>query len=144
MDGSITSLISESDVAKLREITRLHDEAFWHYHKYDGHAKISDGAVHVDVRLGTVWDRETGPVEPEITVSIYSYVVATSGDRNHEFESVDEALAAMVEWHAEAMAYNPTEDELAEMDVFAAEMWDAIKDKVVVIDASKKDEEDNV
>lgn len=136
-------MISNSDLEKLREIAHLHDEAFWHYHQFDGHSKSGDGSLRVTVNFGTVWDRENGDTKPRIEVHLYSYVVATDGDRNHEFESIDAALAAVTEWHAEAMEYNPTADDIAEMDAFAAEMWETIKDKVIVIDASKK-EEDNV
>lgn len=148
MDGSTTGLISQEDLNKVAEITRLHDEAFWHYHKYDGHAKSSDGFLGLEIRFGTVWERADGPVSPTISVNMYSYVVASEtpsypnfGDRNHYFETIDEALNVMREWHAKAMAYQPTEEELKEMDDFASEMWDVIKDKVTIIDVTK--EEDN-
>lgn len=134
-------MISNSDLEKLKEIAHLHDEAFWHYHQYDGHAKSSDGSLRVTVNFGTVWDRENGNTNPRIEVSLYSYVVATSSGRNHDFESIDDALTAVTAWHAKAMEYNPTVDEVAEMDTFAAEMWDAIKDKVNIIDLTNSDKD---
>jgi hypothetical protein len=76
-----------------------------------------------------------------VSVAIYSYVVASNtpsypnfGERNHYFETVDEALQVMIEWHRKAMKYNPSEDELREMDNFAAEMWDLIKDRTTVME----------
>jgi hypothetical protein len=137
----MSSLVSQGDLDKINKITRLHDEAFWHLHEFDSHAKSSDGRVSISLNMGTVWDRENGNTYPRIEVSIYSYVVATEGGRTHEFESIDEALAAVTEWHSKALAYNPTPEEIAEVDAFAIEMWDAIKDRVIVIDASKKDGE---
>ena len=134
-------MISNSDLEKLKEIAHLHDKAFWHYHQFDGHSKSGDGALRVSVNFGTVWDRENGATNPRIEVSIYSYVVSTDGDRNHEFESIDDALAAVTAWHAEAMEYNPTADDITEMNAFAAEMWDAIKDKVTIIDLTDSDKE---
>ena len=134
-------LISEEDLKKIADITRLHDEAFWHLHQYDGHAKSSDGFVSVKVNFGTVWDREDGAPNPRIEVDIYSYVVATDGGRSHEFESVDEAFAAVTQWHKKAMAYNPSEEDIAELDKFAADMWDAIKDKVTIIDLTDSNKE---
>lgn len=138
---STTTLISERDLNKINEITRLHDEAFWHYHQYDGHAKSSDGSLRITVNFGTVWDRENGNTNPRIEVDIYSYVVATSSGRTHEFESLDEALAAVSEWHSRAMAYKPTDEDIADLDQFAAEMWDAIKDKVTIIDLTDSDKD---
>lgn len=141
-------MITQEDMMKVQEITELHDEAFWHLHKFDGHAKSSDGYVGFDISFGTVWDRQEGPVTPRVGVRIYSYVVASStpsypnfGERSHWFETLDEALVVMREWHAKAMSYNPTQEELQEIDDFALEMWDIIKDKVTIIDVSKEEDE---
>lgn len=134
-------MITQEILDKVAEIARLHDEAFWHLQKFDGHAKSSDGAVSIEIGFGTVWERRREKIQPSLGVSIYSYVVASDtpsypnfGQRSHYFETVDEALTVMKEWHEKAMAYNPTEAELAEIDDFAAEMWDIIKDKVTVIE----------
>ena len=140
-------MVTQEMLDKIAEITRLHDEAFWHLHQFDGHAKSSDGAINIEIGFGTVWNRkEKKQVTPSIGVAIYSYVVASStpsypnfGQRNHWFETVDEALKVMQEWHAKAMAYRPTEEELAEIDAFAAEMWDVIKDKVEVVEIVHND-----
>jgi hypothetical protein len=134
-------MISKETLDKIAEITRLHDEAFWHLHQFDGHAKSSDGSVQLHIEFGNVWERQEGPVEPRVSVAIYSYVVASNtpsypnfGERNHYFETVDEALQVMTEWHRKAMKYTPSEDELREIDNFAAEMWDLIKDRTTVME----------
>jgi succinate dehydrogenase/fumarate reductase flavoprotein subunit len=76
---------------------------------------------------------------------MYSYVVASDtplypsfGERNHYFETVNQALQVMIEWHKEAMAYQPTPEDLAEADEFAREMWETIKDKVTIVDVSSE------
>jgi len=132
-------MISQDDLDKAKEIARLHDEAFWHLHKFDGHAKSGDGNVSIELGLGTVWDRQDGPVEPTISVNIYSYVVASDtpsypnfGQRSHYFESVDQALDAMRDWHAEAMAYNPSEADIAEANEMASDVWEVVKDKTTI------------
>jgi glycosyltransferase A (GT-A) superfamily protein (DUF2064 family) len=50
---------------------------------------------------------------------------------------VDQALQVMKEWHKAAMAYQPTPEDLAEADEFAREMWEAIKDKVTVVEVTE-------
>lgn len=129
---------------KVQEIAELHDEAFWHLHQYDGHAKSSDGYIGFEVNFGTVWDRREGPVTPRVGVRIYSYVVASEtplypsfGDRQHWFETLDEALDIMREWHRIAMGYSPSAKELAEIDEFALQLWDVIKDKTTIIEVDE-------
>lgn len=140
-------MITQEDMMKVQELIELHDEAFWHLHQFDGHAKISDGYVGFDISFGTVWDRQEKSVAPRVGVRIYSYVVASStpsypnfGERDHWFENLDEALSVMRDWHAKAMSYNPTQVELDEIDNFSLEMWDIIKDKVTIIDATPEEE----
>ena len=134
-------LISQNDLDKLNEITRLHDEAFWHLHKFDGHAKSSDGSVSLQIEFGNVWERQEGAVPPRVGVSIYSYVVASDtpsypnfGDRSHYFETIDQALEVMVAWHSKALSYNPTEQELQDMHDFAQDIWEVIRDKTTIFE----------
>ena len=134
-------MISQEDLDKIAEIARLHDEAFWHLHQFDGHAKSSDGAISIEIGFGNVWERRNSPVAPSIGVAVYSYVVASDtpsypnfGQRNHYFETVDEALAVMKEWHGEAMAYNPSKEELDELEEFASDMWEILKDKTTIVE----------
>lgn len=137
-------IISQVDIDNISEITKLHDEAFWHLHQFDGHAKSGDGSVSIEIGFGTVWDRQDETAVMTLGVSIYSYVVATEtplypnfGQRNHWFESTSQALDVMKEWHAKALAYQPTAEELAEADAFASDLWDVIADKVTVIDLTE-------
>jgi hypothetical protein len=139
-------MISQEDLDKVAEIARLHDEAFWHLQKFDGHAKSSDGAISIEVEFGNVWERQDGPVRPHVAVAIYSYVVASDtpsypnfGQRSHYFETIDQALEVMTEWHAKAMSYQPTEEELQEIDDFAREMWEVIKDKTTIYEIFSED-----
>lgn len=137
-------MISQEDLDKIAEIARLHDEAFWHLHQYDGHAKSSDGSISLEIGFGNVWnrkDQQEKKLTPIVGVSIYSYVVASNtpsyqhlGGRHHYFETVDEALTVMKEWHEKALSYSPTEEELREMDNFADEMWEIIKDRTTVLE----------
>jgi hypothetical protein len=138
-------MITQEDVMKVQEIAELHDEAFWHLHQFDGHAKSSDGGIEFYISFGNVWSRRGGPVAPTVGVGIYSYVVASEtpsypnfGDRNHYFDNLDQALEVMREWHAKAMSYNPSEQELKEIDDFAKQMWESIKDKVTILEVDYK------
>lgn len=147
------SIITQDDLDKIAEITRLHDEAFAHLQQYDKHAKSSDGYVALDVSFGTVWERntakETGEIQaPRVSVTIYSYVVASDlpgapniGDRQHWFETVDEALTAVTAWHKAALEYQPTEEDLKKLDDFAQMVLDAIGDKLTVIEAGEEAED---
>jgi hypothetical protein len=45
----------------------------------------------------------------------------------------------MREWHAKAMAYSTSPEDLAEIDAFAAEMWDVIKDRVEIVQIDSED-----
>jgi hypothetical protein len=133
-------MISQEDLDKVAEIARLHDEAFWHLHQFDGHAKSSDGSISIEVEFGNVWERKDSSVSPRIGLAIYSYVVASDtpsypnfGQRNHYFETIDEALLVMKEWHQEAMSYNPSEEELNEVDEFASDLWEIIRDKTTIM-----------
>lgn len=143
------TLITQEDLDKLNEIAKLHDEAFAHYQKYDGHAKSSDGHIKIEIEFGTVWDRQENQIlAPTIGVSIYSYVVASAtpsypnfGQRSHWFETIDEALSVMKQWHEKAMQYKPSEEELADIDSFAAEMLDVLSDKIVYLDIDTEPKE---
>jgi hypothetical protein len=122
-------MLDETFLNKIAEITRLHDEAFAHYQKFDQHAKISDGSVTVELHFGNVHERReaNGPVKPRISVGLYSYVVAIPREEDYSapsyyFDDVDEALEAMAIWHARAMDFNPSEEEQAELDQFASEL----------------------
>jgi hypothetical protein len=122
-------MLDEVFLNKIAEITRLHDEAFEHYQKFDQHAKISDGSVTVELHFGNVYERREakGPIKPRISLGLYSYVVAIPREEDYSapsyyFDDADEALEAMAIWHARAMDFNPTAEEQAELDQFASEL----------------------
>ncbi len=85
---------------KLIKIRKLLKEAYDHYFKYsDGHCKSSEG--HISIDFGDYWSDKN--CELKITgVSIYSYVLGPS--RSHYFDSLDEALDTVVQWHSDEMS----------------------------------------
>lgn len=89
-------------IEKLAEIIRLLDEAYDDYFaRSDGYCKSSEG--HVSIDFGTYFDRAEG--KPPLLVGgvdVYSYVLGPS--RGHYFKTLDEALEAVREWHADELA----------------------------------------
>jgi hypothetical protein len=90
--------------AKIEEIQRLLDEAYAHYFEFsDGHCKSSEGWIQID--LPTYFMRRDG--DEQVAVSVYSYALGPS--RLHRFESVDEALENVKQWHADEMTRDHTD-----------------------------------
>lgn len=86
--------------AKLAHIRHLLAEAYEHYFAHsDGHCKSSEGAIDIGCPP-FFWREDEPPQRP--AVSIYSYVFGP--DRMHYFKDIDEALSAVVVWHAQEMA----------------------------------------
>lgn len=113
----------KTDMEKLQEISRLLDEAYDHYFKYEGHCKSSEGFISLE--YGNLWDRKGNPGDMHIkNVHIYSYVFCDQG-RSQDFETVDEALETVRGWHAREMAYDYESPEALEnqrlMDEMAGE-----------------------
>lgn len=89
---------TEQEAADLNEIARLLDEAYTHYFATsDGYCKSSEG--YVSVSFGNFFDRRQGIRKRH--VEVYSYVLGPS--RMHDFDSIEEALETVREWHAECM-----------------------------------------
>lgn len=83
---------------KLREIRRLLKEAYDHYFKYsDGHCKSAEGQI--SIHFGNYW--EDGDDLKIRSVEIYSYVFGPH--RSHFFDSLDEALETVKNWHKDEM-----------------------------------------
>ena len=128
-------MLDEIFLGKVKEITRLHDEAFEHYQKFDGHCKISDGSISVYVEFGSVHERrENEDFVPRISLAIYSYVVGVPEEDQFEapryyFETVDEALEKVRAWHARAMEWNPSEEEQAEWDQMASDFLNTLTEQ---------------
>ena len=137
-----------TDQEKLAEIGRLLDEAYAHYFTYEGHCKSSE--AHISVEYGNLWDRQDNPSEMKIkSVSIYSYVFCTQG-REQDFDSVDDALETVRQWHADEMAYDPNSEEAIEnnrlMDEMAGEFLSKLAEDgrltVIQIGAEEEDEDE--
>lgn len=103
-------LLTSQEEIDLKEILRLHDEAFKDYltrHNY-GH-KSSEGCVTIHVP--NFWDRD-GWDNPgaagNVSVEVYSYALGPS--RSHWFNSTAEALKNVREWHRKQMEAPDEED----------------------------------
>lgn len=94
--------MNQSDFNKLKKIRKLLKEAYNHYFKYsDGHCKHSEG--HISLDFGDYWSDKK--CECKITgVNIYSYVLGPS--RSNYFDSLDNALETVVQWHTSEMTTN--------------------------------------
>lgn len=101
-------MLKTEELAKLKEIERLLDEAYANYFEKDpeGYCKSSEGAVTVS--FGTFFDRRDGNHEP-VNVEIYSYIFGPN--RLNNFPTLDAALAAVTSWHTEEMARDYDKDE---------------------------------
>lgn len=120
--------LTREDIEKLEKIQDLLDEGLAHYLTYESHCKSSEG--HVSVSFGNSWERRDG--KSPVRVTVYSYVL--SPERSTDFESVDEALEAVMEWHAEEMAYTPPEDYEEKMQELAADFIEAMGDRITIIE----------
>ena len=100
---------------KLLEIRRLLKEAYDHYFKHgDGHCKSAEGKI--SVHFGNYW--EDGDDLIIRCVEIYSYVLGPT--RSHYFDSLDEALETVKQWHKNEMIYDYEQAEKDEQ-----EYWDS-------------------
>ena len=119
--------MTPEELKKLEEINSLLEEAYSHYFKYEGHCKSSEGFISIE--YGNLWDRRDDGLGIK-NVHIYSYVFCKEG-RSQDFDSLDEALATVREWHAEEMAYDyeaPEQVEAREeMDKMAAEFIEQLE-----------------
>lgn len=93
-------LITPEEIAGLKEIDRLLDEAYrHHFARPDALGKSADG--HIEVLLGNYWDRDAEEERTPPGVAIYSYALGPS--RTHYFDSVQEALDEVRGWWAREM-----------------------------------------
>ena len=95
-----TILLTTQELADLEEINRLLHEANEHSLEQDGHCKSAEGAI--SLHFGNHWDRldETDRKSP--SVSIYAYLLGPY--RNHDFDSITQALDVVRVWHKNEMA----------------------------------------
>ena len=99
-------LITTGELAKLHEIHRLLDEANAHALAIDGHCKSSEGSIEVD--FGNHWDRLDPANRKAPKVSVYSYLLGPH--RMHHFDSIDQALEVVQQWHRQEMGATPEPD----------------------------------
>lgn len=93
-------MFSQQDQDKLAEIIRLLDEAYEHYFRLsDGHCKSSEG--YVSVSFHNYFDRKHDGKTGAGGVEVYSYVLGPN--RTHYFDSLDDALGAVRQWHKAEM-----------------------------------------
>lgn len=85
-----------NDLEKLEYIHRLLKEAYEHYfeHDNDGH---KSGEANISVDYGNFWEREEAGGLTITGVEIYSYVLGPQ--RTHTFDSLDEAISVVEQWH---------------------------------------------
>lgn len=99
-------MITEQEMKDLEEIRRLLDEAYDHYFKYsDGYCKSAEG--YIALEFNHYFDRRDGQSFGVKGVEIYSYVFGPN--RNHNFESVADALGVVRVWHDREMQDNHEE-----------------------------------
>lgn len=98
-------MLTEQNKTDIEEMARLLDEGLKHYLTYESHCKSSEGYIEISFGFGNSWERFEGPVRPTITVSVYSY--ALGPHRNHDFDSIEEALEEVRKWHAAEMSFDP-------------------------------------
>lgn len=93
-------LIAPEEIANLKEIDRLLDEAYRHYFaRPDALGKPAEG--HIEVCFGNYWDRDPDEERTPPVVAIYSYALGPGW--THYFDSPQEALDAVLVWWAREM-----------------------------------------
>lgn len=95
-------LLTEQEMADLREIDRLLHEANSHSLAGDGHCKSSEG--YVSVSFGTHWERHPDEPRKPAKVEVYSYILGPH--RSHYFDNTAQALDVVRQWHRREMAYD--------------------------------------
>lgn len=95
-------LITAQELAGLEEIDRLLDEANTHaFTDPDTMPKSSEGALTIS--FGTHYDRDPEMPRTPVSVTIYAYTLGPS--RQHHFDTVEEALEAVRQWHGDEMGH---------------------------------------
>lgn len=92
-------LLTPEELSDLEEINRLLYEANRHSLERDGLGKSSEGAI--SLHFGNHWDRLDEADRKSPSVSIYAYLLGPH--RNHDFDSIQEALETVRVWHRDEM-----------------------------------------
>ena len=92
--------MTNKDFQKLLEIRKLLKEAYDHVFDNDHDCSHKSQEGHISLEFGNYWEDEK--CELKITsVNIYSYVFGSS--RSHYYDTLDEALEVVRQWHKEEM-----------------------------------------
>lgn len=131
-----TMLLTPEELSNLEEINRLLHEANAHSLEQDGHCKSAEGAI--SLHFGNHWDRLNEEDRKSPSMSIYSYLLGPH--RNHDFDSITQALDVVRVWHKNEMDRegdgwdwededDPYIDIEREREAKAREMW-ALLDQI--------------
>ena len=88
----------KTQAEELDELARLLDEATAHAFERGGVGKSAEGRIALN--LGDYEDRQLEPLKIR-SVHVYSYMLGPS--RDHEFDTVTDALAEVRLWHKNEM-----------------------------------------
>ena len=92
--------MNSKDFQKLLEIRKLLKEAYDHVFENDHDCSHKSQEGHISIEFGNYWEDQK--CEMKITsVNIYSYVFGNS--RSHYYDTLDEALQVVVQWHKDEM-----------------------------------------
>lgn len=98
--------LSEQELAKLQEATRLLDETYALALQEDSYQKSYDGTIQVNISYGTHFGRVYGEsldgkefTKPEVTFTIWSYIIGD--EKQNEFNNADDLLATVKRWNIE-------------------------------------------
>lgn len=105
--------MNQNDFNKLLEIRKLLKEAYDHCFDNDSDGSHKSQEGHISLEFGNYW--EDKKCEMKITsVNIYSYVFGPS--RNHYYDTLDEALEVVRQWHKDEMETNWAEQHRLEAE----------------------------
>ena len=92
--------MNQQDFNKLLEIRKLLKEAYDNVFDNDHDCSHKSQEGHISVEFGNYWEDQE--CQMKITsVNIYSYVFGSS--RSHYYDTLDEALEVVRQWHKEEM-----------------------------------------
>jgi hypothetical protein len=92
--------MNKEDFKKLLQIRKLLKEAYDHVFENDHDCSHKSQEGHISIEFGNYWEDQK--CEMKITsVNIYSYVFGNS--RSHYYDTLDEALQVVVQWHKDEM-----------------------------------------
>lgn len=108
-------MIDWATAGKLKKMIRLLDEAYSHYYERMGQPELPGVEGNVTFEFGSFGTRQaTG----RKLIEIYSPVFCDGDTRVQRFDSVEDAICAVMKWHTKEMN--------SESKPFASEVLDAL------------------